>query len=148
MKALIFEEHSSVLPLWWEGREQARTVIYLDAHLDLQHISTERIARLAGCRTVEQVRSLEKPHFLSRDEGFSYSLEDFLYPASQLGLIERVMNDASFTRGARAINSSVLFRMDCRTISPIWSRTSRSRWLAAAAPAARYSKARSSISPM
>jgi len=91
VKALIFEEHSSVLPLWWEGRVKPRTVVYLDAHLDLQHISAERIARLEGCRTVEQVRALEKPYFLLPDDGYSYSLEDFLYPASQLGLIERLI---------------------------------------------------------
>lgn len=91
MKALIFEEHSSVLPLWWEGRAQARTIVYLDAHLDLQHIGDERIARLKGCRSVEQVRALEKPHFLMPDDRFSYSLEDFLYPASRLGLIERLI---------------------------------------------------------
>jgi tetratricopeptide (TPR) repeat protein len=91
VKALIFEEHSSVLPLWWEGRAQARTVVYLDAHLDLQHIGAERISRLEGCRSVEQVRALEKPHFLQPDDRFSYSLEDFLYPASQLGLIERLI---------------------------------------------------------
>jgi tetratricopeptide (TPR) repeat protein len=91
VKAQIFEEHSSVLPLWWEGCTQPRTIIYLDAHLDIQHIGAERIARLKGCRTVEQVRALEKPHFLVPDDGYSYSLEDFLYPASQLGLIERLI---------------------------------------------------------
>lgn len=91
MKALIFEEHSSVLPFWWEGRAHARTVVYLDAHLDLQHIGAERIARLEGCRSVEQVRALEKPHSLLPDDRFSYSLEDFLYPASRLGLIERLI---------------------------------------------------------
>lgn len=80
-----------MLPLWWEGRAQARTVVYLDAHLDLQHIGAERIARLEGCRSVEQVRALEKPHFLLPDDRFSYSLEDFLYPASRLGLIERLV---------------------------------------------------------
>jgi tetratricopeptide (TPR) repeat protein len=91
MKVHIFEEHSSVLPLWWQGRARPRTVIYLDAHLDLQHIGAERIARLQGCRTVEQVRALEKPHFLLSDDGSSYSLEDFLYPASRLGLVERLI---------------------------------------------------------
>lgn len=91
MKALIFEEHSSVLPLWWEGRTQARTLVYLDAHLDLQRIGAERIVGLEGCRSVEQVRALEKPHSLLPDDGFSYSLEDFLYPASRLGMIERLI---------------------------------------------------------
>lgn len=91
MKALIFEEHSSVLPLWWEMRAQARTVVSLDAHLDLQHIGAERMARLEGCCNVEHVRALEKPHFLLPDGRFSYSLEDFLYPASRLGLIGRLI---------------------------------------------------------
>lgn len=91
MKAHIFEGHSSVLALWWEMRAQGRTVVSLDAHLDLQHISAERLARLEECRNVEQVRALEKPHFLWPDGRFSYSLEDFLYPASRLGLIERLI---------------------------------------------------------
>jgi tetratricopeptide (TPR) repeat protein len=49
------------------------------------------MARLEGCRTGEQVRALEKPHFLLPDGGFSYSLEDFLYPAARLGLIDRLV---------------------------------------------------------
>jgi tetratricopeptide (TPR) repeat protein len=91
VKALIFEEHSSVLALWWEMRAQGRTVVSLDAHLDLQHVSAERIARLEGCCSVKQVRALGKPHSLLPDGKFSYSLEDFLYPASRLGLIERLI---------------------------------------------------------
>jgi tetratricopeptide (TPR) repeat protein len=91
VKAHIFEEHSSVLAFWWEMRAQARTVVCLDAHLDLQHIGAERIARLEGCGSVEQVRALGKPHFLLPDGRFSYSLEDFLYPASRLGLIDRLI---------------------------------------------------------
>lgn len=91
MKTFIFEEHSSVLPLWWEKGVRARTVICLDAHLDLQHVSDERIARLKGCRSIEQVRAIGKPHYLLPDKGFTYSLEDFLYPAFRLGLIERLV---------------------------------------------------------
>lgn len=91
MKALIFEEHSSVLAHWWELGAKARTVVYLDAHLDLQHVGAERLARLAGCRSVEQVKALEKPHALLPDGQYSYSLEDFLYPAARLGLIDRLI---------------------------------------------------------
>jgi tetratricopeptide (TPR) repeat protein len=91
VKAFLFEEHSSVLALWWEIRAQGRTVVSLDAHLDLQHVNAERIARLKGCRSVEQVHALGKPHFLLPDGKFSYSLEDLLYPASRLGLIERLI---------------------------------------------------------
>jgi tetratricopeptide (TPR) repeat protein len=91
VKAVIFEEHSSVLPFWWEQGVRARTVVYLDAHLDLQHISAERLAALEGCGTVEQVRALEKRHALLPDKGSSYSLEDFLYPAARLGMINRLI---------------------------------------------------------
>ena len=114
MKAFIFDEHSSVLPLWWEGRTRARTVVYLDAHLDIQHIGAERIARLEGCRSVEEVRALDKPHFLLPDAGFSYSLEDFLYPACQLGLIERLIWVAPpHVRGAYSAHAiSQLQQMD------------------------------------
>src|SRR5512146_472820 len=90
-RALIFEEHSSVLPHWWREAARARTVVYLDAHLDLQYVSPERIRRLRQCASVEQVAALEKPHDLCPDGEFSYSLENFLYPASQLGLIGRLI---------------------------------------------------------
>ena len=80
-----------MLPLWWEAGAKARTVVYLDAHLDLQHIGAERLARLEGCTSVDEVRALEKPHALLPDGQFSYSLEDFLYPACRLGLIKRLV---------------------------------------------------------
>lgn len=91
MKAFIYEEHASVLALWWEMRAPASTLVSLDAHLDLQHISAERIAWLEGCQSVEQVRALQKEHFLLPDGRFGYGLENFLYPASRLGLIERLI---------------------------------------------------------
>jgi tetratricopeptide (TPR) repeat protein len=91
VKAVIFEEHSSVLPFWWEQGVRARTVVYLDAHLDLQHISAERLAALEVCGNVERVRALEKRHALLPDKGYSYSLEDFLYPAAKMGLISRLI---------------------------------------------------------
>lgn len=91
MRVSIFEEHSSVLPEWWERGERGRTLVCLDAHLDLQHVSRERLARLEQCTTAEAVKRLEKPHHLMPDRGFSYSLEDFLYPAHRLGLIGRLI---------------------------------------------------------
>ncbi len=91
VKALIFEEHSSVLPHWWSGGARARTVVYLDAHLDLQYVNPDRIRRLEQCNSAQQVAALEKPHDLCPDAEFSYSLENFLYPASRLGLIGRLV---------------------------------------------------------
>jgi tetratricopeptide (TPR) repeat protein len=90
-RALIFEEHSSVLPHWWRVGLRARTVVYLDAHLDLQYVSADRIGRLEQCRTAEQVAALEKPHDLCPDGGFSYGIENFLYPAARLGLVGRLI---------------------------------------------------------
>ncbi|HEX5094240.1 MAG TPA: hypothetical protein VFV84_16270 [Burkholderiales bacterium] len=91
MKALIFEEHSSVLPHWWAQRARARTLVYFDAHLDLQYVGPGRIGRLEQCASVAQVAALEKPHDLHPDAGYSYSLENFLYPAARLGLIGRLV---------------------------------------------------------
>lgn len=91
MSALILEEHSSVLPEWWSRKMRRRTLIYFDAHLDLQYVSPKRLDALEQCATREAVKRLEKPHYLVPDRHFSYSLEDFLYPAHRLGLIERLV---------------------------------------------------------
>jgi cytochrome c-type biogenesis protein CcmH/NrfG len=91
VQALIFEEHSSVLAHWWREPARARTLIYLDAHLDLQYVNPERIRRLEQCRSAEEVAALAKPHDLWPDRQFSYSIEDFLYPAARLGLVNRLV---------------------------------------------------------
>jgi tetratricopeptide (TPR) repeat protein len=91
MQVLTFEEHSSVLATWWSLERRPRTLVYLDAHLDLQQLSPPRLRRLEGCTTAQQVAELNKPHHLYPDVGFSYGLEDFLYPAHRLGLIERII---------------------------------------------------------
>ena len=91
VKALVFEEHSSVLPRWWSDGARPRTVVYLDAHLDLQYVNPDRLRRLEQCASAEQVAALEKPHDLCPDGKYSYSLENFLYPASRLGLLGRLI---------------------------------------------------------
>jgi tetratricopeptide (TPR) repeat protein len=91
MNVLIFEEHSAVLATWWSLPKRQRTLIYFDAHIDLQQISPKRLRQLQECTTAQQVADLNKPHHLSPDRGSSYSLEDFLYPAHRLGLIERII---------------------------------------------------------
>ncbi|MBI3653572.1 MAG: tetratricopeptide repeat protein [Acidobacteria bacterium] len=91
METLIFAEHSSVLPVWKQRDLRQRTLVYLDAHLDLKQISDLRLQRLRNCQTAEEMAQLEKPHFLVTDEGYSFSIEDFLYPAHRLGFIERLI---------------------------------------------------------
>jgi tetratricopeptide (TPR) repeat protein len=91
VRALLFEEHSSVLPHWWREGARRRTVVYLDAHLDLQHVNPQRIRRLEQCTSAEEVAALEKPHDLSPDAHYCYSIEDFLYPAARLGLVGRLV---------------------------------------------------------
>src|SRR5512138_1826198 len=91
MRARLFEEHSSVLAHWWREGCRGRTVVYLDAHLDLQYVNPDRIRALEHCTSADEVAALEKPHDLWPDRRFSYSLEDFLYPASRLGLIRRLV---------------------------------------------------------
>lgn len=90
-RATIFEEHSSVVPHWFAAGVSAATVIYLDAHLDLQFVDASRIARLRHCATADEIAQLESPHPLSPDRSACYGIEDFLYPAARLGLIQRVI---------------------------------------------------------
>jgi len=89
--ATIFEEHSEVLAHWFGSGVRDATLIYLDAHLDLQFIDPARIARLAACTSAQQIRRLESPHCLSPDRSACYGIEDFLYPAAQLGMLRRVV---------------------------------------------------------
>jgi tetratricopeptide (TPR) repeat protein len=91
VRVLTFEEHSSSLVHWWRERTHPRTVIYLDAHLDLQFVNDERLHRLQDCTSAQQVEALGKPHHLQPDGPFSYSLENFLFPAARLGLIDRLV---------------------------------------------------------
>jgi tetratricopeptide (TPR) repeat protein len=91
MKTIIFEEHSAVLPEWKRQRIEGKTLIYLDAHIDLQVVSQKRMAALENCTTAEELAKLDKPHHMLPDRGYSYSIEDFLYPAYRLGMISRLI---------------------------------------------------------
>lgn len=91
MDVLIFEEHSSVLPMLWARPREHRTLVCLDAHLDLQPVNPMRLARLKACQLQEQVEALEKPHHLLPDGEYCYSLEDWLYPAHALGLFHHLV---------------------------------------------------------
>lgn len=91
MEVLIFEEHASVLPHWRRRGVRGRTLVYLDAHLDLQCSSEQRMRRLRACRGAEELAALEKAHHLLPDGDSSYGIEDFLYAASQLGMIDRLI---------------------------------------------------------
>jgi hypothetical protein len=91
VKVLVSEEHSSSLAHWWHERKYPRTVVYLDAHLDLQFINADRLRRLEDCSTAEEIEALGKPHHLYPDRGYSYGLENFLFAAARLGLIDRLV---------------------------------------------------------
>lgn len=91
METIIFEEHSSVVPEWKRRGVQGCTLIYLDAHIDLQFVSQKRIENLQHCATAEDLAKFEKPHHMLPDRGYSYSIEDFLYPAHRLGMISRLI---------------------------------------------------------
>jgi tetratricopeptide (TPR) repeat protein len=87
----LFEEHSSTLPVWWSRKIESRTVVYLDAHLDLQRTSSESLAALKACDDIESVRRLEAPHHLNPSSRYAYGIENFLYAAHELGLIGRLV---------------------------------------------------------
>ena len=87
----LFEEHSSVLPVWWARHESPRTVVYLDAHLDLQKTADAALTALKACTTLDEVRALEVPHHLNPSTRYAYGIENFLYAAHRLGLIDRLV---------------------------------------------------------
>ena len=86
----LFEEHAQTLPCWWR-RRQPRSVVYLDAHLDLQRTAPDTLAALADCVDEDAVRALASPHHLHPGRGRAYGIEDFLYPAHRLGLLHRLL---------------------------------------------------------
>lgn len=91
-QAHVFEEHAAVLAHWWALKAQGPLdVVYLDAHLDLQFVNPQRLARLRACTSASEVAELAKPHPLCLDAQGAYGIEDFLYPAAQLGLIGRLI---------------------------------------------------------
>ncbi|HET6786905.1 MAG TPA: hypothetical protein VFH49_03010, partial [Aquabacterium sp.] len=88
----VFEEHAAVLAHWWALKAQGPLdVLYLDAHLDLQFVNPQRLARLRACASASEVAEQAKPHPLCLDAQGAYGIEDFLYPAAQLGLIGRLI---------------------------------------------------------
>ncbi|MDZ7841202.1 MAG: hypothetical protein U5R46_10360 [Gammaproteobacteria bacterium] len=87
----LFEEHSSSLPVWWHAAAAPRTVVYLDAHLDLQQVGEERLQRLERCRSPDEVRALEAPHHLNSSPEYAFGIENFLYPAHRSGLLDRLI---------------------------------------------------------
>ena len=90
-RAVVFEEHASVLRHWWAGGVRGATLVCLDAHLDLQFVDPAKIARLAACGSAAEFAALESPHPLSPRREACYGIEDFLYPAAKLGLVRRLL---------------------------------------------------------
>jgi tetratricopeptide (TPR) repeat protein len=88
---LIYEEHCSVLADWVERGFQGKTLVYVDAHLDLQFIRDERMQRLAAAKTRSEIDALEKTGHLLPDGDFVYGIENFLYAAARLGVVDRLI---------------------------------------------------------
>jgi len=87
----LFEEHSASLPIWWQAAGAARTIVYLDAHLDLQPIAEAQIQRLKNAQNIDDIRALEAPHHLNRSDRYVFGIENFLYAAHRLGLLDRLI---------------------------------------------------------
>jgi len=87
----LFEEHSSSLPVWWQARHTPRTLVYLDAHLDLQQLADPQIRALTTAHTLAQFKALEAPDHLNPSPHFAFGIENFLYAAQRLKLIKRLI---------------------------------------------------------
>ncbi|MCM2371154.1 tetratricopeptide repeat protein [Aporhodopirellula aestuarii] len=97
VRSFLFEEHAAVLPHWFGRGLRGRTVICFDAHLDVQGISDGRLAHLLSCESADNVLARMKPHHLIPDQPasatrpFGFGIEDFLFAASRLGIIDRLI---------------------------------------------------------
>ena len=92
MEIRIFDEHHEVLADWWERSVRDATVVFFDAHLDLQFIS-EATNRASEASRFCQRGSVacEAPPSFPGSRGYSFGIEDFLYAASELGIVRRVI---------------------------------------------------------
>jgi hypothetical protein len=88
---LIFEEHCTVLAEWHRRGIRGKTLVYLDAHLDLQRVNETRMQRLRSALSPAAFAALEKPDHLLPDADYVYGLENFLYPANRLGIVSRLV---------------------------------------------------------
>ena len=91
MNVVVFEEHHAVLAHWFERGHRNRTLVCFDAHLDLQRIGDARLDRLRQCTASDSMGALGKRHHLMPDAGSAYSIEDFLYAAHRLGIVEHLV---------------------------------------------------------
>lgn len=90
-QATVFEEHASVLPWWVQRGVRGATLVVLDAHLDLQPIDAGSLARLRGCADADAMRALQwSDPFLAPGDA-CFGIEDFLYPAARIGLVDHVV---------------------------------------------------------
>jgi hypothetical protein len=121
-RAVIFEEHSSVLPHWFSAGVANADLVCLDAHLDLQFVDEARIARLRACTSADELRRLESPHPSSPDRSCCFGIEDFLLPAVRLGMLRRVIWVAPpRVRGVAASALGALQQMEGVTVEDLES---------------------------
>ncbi len=90
-QVFLFEEHCSTLPVWWARRDRPRTVVFLDARLDLQPVAPRAIQALRACTLIDEVEALEAPHYLDTSSDFAFGIDNFLYAAHKLNLIDRLV---------------------------------------------------------
>ena len=82
------------MPIWWQKHltdGSQSTVVYLDAHLDLQLISEDKIDHLKNAKNHEEICALETPNHLNPSSKYCFGIENFLYAAKQLNLIKRLI---------------------------------------------------------
>ena len=123
METVVFEEHSSVLANWVERSLHRQTLICFDTHLDLQPISADRLAKLDAAQSAEEISRLAKPHHLYPDDGYSYGIEDFIFAAKHLEIIDHLIwvtpPHVDISDAATAINQ--LRQLDGVTVDDIMS---------------------------
>ncbi|EMI58310.1 hypothetical protein [Rhodopirellula sallentina] len=97
VNTIVFEEHSEVLPYWFEKGVKNAVVVCFDAHLDVQRITASRLKRLVASKTSDELRAEMKPHHLMPDwdavasRSYSFGIEDFFFAAARMGVVRKLI---------------------------------------------------------
>ena len=87
----LADEHHESLSRWSEWGANDVSLVYFDAHLDLQWISPERLGRLAMAETFDDIKRLAQPHHLFPSNLHTHGIENFLFAAHRLGMVRDVI---------------------------------------------------------
>lgn len=92
MKIPTFEEHGEVLSHWISSGWKNEITIIFDRHFDFKRLTRKNSERILNVvKSGQDISALNRDISFRNDARFAYGLDDFLFPAMELKLIERLI---------------------------------------------------------